>query len=104
MTVRISKHARGKIPMEVMINHTDAFDWTEISKVADIADICAIGGRLPWDYEVLSKRTDITAKLLSKTRNKGWDWGNDGLSSNPAITPDMVLKNRNRNWDWVWTD
>jgi hypothetical protein len=45
LTVRIFKHARSKIPFEVMIEHTDAFDWTEVSKVVDITDICAIGGR-----------------------------------------------------------
>jgi hypothetical protein len=45
-TVQIFEHARGKIPMEVMIEHTDAFDWTVVTKVADIIDICAIGGRI----------------------------------------------------------
>ena len=46
MSVQIFEHARGKIPVDVMIEHTDAFDWTVVTKVADIIDICAIGGRI----------------------------------------------------------
>ena len=97
-SVRIFKHARSKIPLEVMIEHTDAFDWTEMSKVADIADICVIGGRLPWDYKVLSKRTDITPKMILQTLEEDWDWVI--LSTNPAITPDLVLQTLYKNWSW----
>ena len=97
-TVRIFKHARSKIPMEVMIEHTDSFDWTEMTKVADIADICVIGGRLPWDYKVLSKRTDITPKMILQTLEEDWDWVI--LSTNPAITPDLVLQTLYKNWSW----
>ena len=97
-SVCIFKHACGKIPLEVMIEHTDAFDWTEMSKVADIADICVIGGRLPWDYKVLSKRTDITPKMILQTLEEDWDWVI--LSTNPAITPDLVLQTLYKNWSW----
>ena len=47
LTVRIFEDTRGKIPMEVMIEHMDAFDWLDVSNVADIDDICAIGDKLP---------------------------------------------------------
>jgi hypothetical protein len=100
LTVRIFEDARGKIPMEVMIEHTDAFDWIEVSNVADIDDICAIGGRLPWDYEVLSNRTDITPELVLQTLDKDWHWGAYELSYNPAITPELVLQTLDKDWHW----
>ena len=100
MSVQIFEHARGKIPVDVMIEHTDAFDWTVVTKVADIIDICAIGGRLPWDYEVLRKRTDITPELVLKTLDRDWDWDKDGLSSNLAITSELVLQTLDKDWDW----
>jgi hypothetical protein len=85
-----------------MIEHASIFNWTKISKIIYIVDICRIGRQLPWDYKVLSKRRDITTELVLQTLNEDWDW-EIGLSSNPSITSELVLQTLDIKWNWECT-
>jgi hypothetical protein len=89
----------GKTSLDVMIEHASIVNWTKISKIIDIADIYRIGKQLPWDYKVLSKRTDITTELVLQNLSEDWDW-EFGLSNNPSITPELVLQTLDRKWNW----
>ena len=75
----------------------------------DVVDFCAISSRvsldwleqhieLPWDFGIVSIRSDLTDKFVLK--NLKWDWDWDAISRNESISWLMVKQHRELPWNF----
>jgi hypothetical protein len=56
--------AYGKTPLEVMIQHASIINWTKISKIIYIVDICRIGKQLPWVHVTYAPESKKAVEII----------------------------------------
>ena len=54
----------------------------------------------PWDWNGLSRKSNITMSDVDAHPDKPWDW--NGLSRNPNITMSDVDAHPYKQWCWSW--
>jgi len=76
------------------------WDWNWISKNSNITwNIIRENPDKPWDWGWISWNPNITWDIIIENPDKPWEW--EGISDNPNITMDIIRENPDKPWDWI---
>lgn len=94
------EHMGDFFPFEIILNNLHIpWDWEFLSERTDLTmDILRNNINLNWDFERLSYNRNLTFDVVLKNLELPWDW--ETLSWHPNLTPDIYLDNLALRWDW----